>query len=654
MEYIVVASVIALGYSLSKSPEKNLAKLKDTPHNKNPSGNDIYQSRYSQKVEEHVKKLSQKMYDDIKNPNSNVVVPGNSNNFLPNNKVNNSVSHINYESPIKDIDTTRPEHIHVKKIDTNTGGWHGLSLTGNPINPNNFKHNNMVPFFGGTIKQNVDEKATRTQFENFTGSQENYRKKKEVKSFYDVKNNISNPYGMQSLDGFQKDRYHVSNKRANEAPVEQIRVGPGLNKGYNSNPSGGFQQANTRDYVLPKHVDQLRVKTNPKNSYGGRIIPGKKPSKTGKVGVVMKNRPDTFYVNNPDRYFTTTGAVKGPVQRPNILIKPTNRKETNKFHVGPATNVEGSRNRKRTNKYKKSTKEEWGGYGWRNIEALGEWIGSAFDYGKDTTNMKKTLRQQIACKNRTGNVQGGNNATLHNKNLRKTRKTNVIGNSRQAGNVNKNQWRGYIKETDDIAKTTMKETTLVEDYVGNADAMENRDGGYQIKKYKFDETNRDTTSINYMGDANATGDAGGRGAYHVTKHNPKATIRQETSVSYTGTAMGEDKPQSYDSINNSTTKSIRDKIAKGRTPSTGGPQKRTGTKNIKMSTRRTGDLKNKLLNGRGMVSTKTYNSIPQIEQCGETKRKMTVPNGPIQNRLDPDMLTALESNPYTRPFAKPI
>merc|ERR1711865_72892 len=100
------------------------------------------------------------------------------------------------------------------------------------------------------------------------------------------------------------------------------------------------------------------------------------------------------------------------------------------------------------------------------------------------------------------------------------------------------------------------------------------------------------------------------------------------------------------------TKSIRDKVAKGRTPATGGPQKRNGSKNIKMSTRRTGDLKNKLLNGRGMVSTKTYNSIPQVDKCGETRGKMTVPNEPIQNRLDPDMVTALQSNPYARTFTK--
>ena len=41
----------------------------------------------------------------------------------------------------------------------------------------------MVPFFGSTVKQNVDSGMSRTKFENFTGSQENYRNKKEVQIY---------------------------------------------------------------------------------------------------------------------------------------------------------------------------------------------------------------------------------------------------------------------------------------------------------------------------------------------------------------------------------------------------------------------------------------------------------------------------------------
>ena len=35
----------------------------------------------------------------------------------------------------------------------------------------------------------------------------------------------------------------------------------------------------------------------------------------------------------------------------------------------------------------------------------------------------------------------------------------------------------------------------------------------------------------------------------------------------------------------------------------------------------------------------------------ETRDKMTLPNVPLQNRLDPDLLDQLKENPFTRPFA---
>ena len=91
--------------------------------------------------------------------------------------------------------------------------------------------------------------------------------KQEQKPLFQPQKNMSNVYGSQNLDGYMLDRYYVSNIRSNETPLEKVYVGPGLNKGYTSEPNGGFQQADTRDYVLPKTTDQIRVKTNPKISY---------------------------------------------------------------------------------------------------------------------------------------------------------------------------------------------------------------------------------------------------------------------------------------------------------------------------------------------------------------------------------------------------
>ena len=40
--------------------------------------------------------------------------------------------------------------------------------------------------------------------------------------------------------------------------------------------------------------------------------------------------PDTYYVNNPDRYNTTVGAHVKPKLNPKITLEVTNRQETNK------------------------------------------------------------------------------------------------------------------------------------------------------------------------------------------------------------------------------------------------------------------------------------------------------------------------------------
>ena len=172
--------------------------------------------------------------------------------------------------------------------------------------------------------------------------------------------NVGNPYGMSNLSGYNYDRYIVSNIRNNETPVEKIYVGPGLNKGYTAAPSGGIQQADTRDYVLPKETNQLRVKTNPKVSYYGRIVAGKHISKPGKVGNVQKIKPDTFFINTPDRYFTTVGACTGPRQRGRIAVKPTNRKTTGtRRHIGPAGPTVGTK-AKVISKYRISSKNKDG------------------------------------------------------------------------------------------------------------------------------------------------------------------------------------------------------------------------------------------------------------------------------------------------------
>ena len=65
------------------------------------------------------------------------------------------------------------------------------------------------------------------------------------------------------IDDNVKDRYVASKYTPFTHPIEQIKVGPGLNQGYSSKPTGGFQDPTIREFAMPKTTDELRVATNP-------------------------------------------------------------------------------------------------------------------------------------------------------------------------------------------------------------------------------------------------------------------------------------------------------------------------------------------------------------------------------------------------------
>ena len=79
---------------------------------------------------------------------------------------------------------------------------------------------------------------------------------------------------------------NLSSKLSNTKPWNEIKVGPGLNKGFSSEGTGGFNSGmESRDKWLPKTVDELRNKTNPKQSFEGVVLgayagPGRTKSAT--------------------------------------------------------------------------------------------------------------------------------------------------------------------------------------------------------------------------------------------------------------------------------------------------------------------------------------------------------------------------------------
>jgi len=431
----------------------------------------------------------------------------------------------------------------------------GMSLTGEPINPASFVHNNMTPFFGGNLKQNVDDDATHSKLDRWTGQDRNYQHKREIHPMFQPHGNITNPYGMANYQSDVQNRFIPSIKRSGEAPIQPQQVGPGLNKGYTAEPSGGFQQADTRDYVLPKTVDELRPKNDPKITYQGRVITGHKELTRGQIGVVEKQNPDTFYINTPDRYFTTTGAYSKPRHNSTIIMREQNRKETGlKRRINPAGPAAQTRESRRA-KVQASTRTECMTDGPRHANAVGQWQMGGTQRQLVQESMNQNLAQQVvsrggksidlsdygrggmrnvetvrACTGESRRVGGAGRIghAVHNKQApRRTRKTNVIGNPYWGGQVaagGAGVNAGAVYDPSHQARTTIKETLVTEVRDGNITGPE--------QSYVYDPNDVARTTIKET-TLHDTGDGNLRGPTASYVYDPNDTARttiKETTI----------------------------------------------------------------------------------------------------------------------------
>jgi hypothetical protein len=225
-----------------------------------------------------------------------------------------------------------------------------------------------------------------------------------------------------------------------------------------------------------------------------------------------------------------------------------------------------------------------------------------------------------------------------------TMKETTVNNKRKA-NIN-NSSKGVYVKNNDKAKTTTRQTTMAENIMGIA--TQGRGDGHLVKGIQVSSTTREETSKEYMGDA--TGPE--LGAYDVTDVNAPNTNRQFTADTEYFGGVGNDsrniKPMSYEDIYNAEIKAIRATQDKGYTPNPGGVNEVISSDTLNVTTSRIGDIQNQYLNERGVQANKVYNSIPQMTQCNITQDKETVPNEPLANRINPEIIDAFLENPYTQ------
>ena len=558
MDAVIALSIMGIGYYLNRFKNNQREKKHHIPNKKYDLGvENIYESQLSKKINHREKELANDMSIRSKYPQVSNIVNSNTNlklsNINKNNyRINDSSSPL-FNDVIKNkikrendlVYVERPTSTRLSKNNNSNNvnnnkksnieeNFFVSPLSGMSISKNDFTHNNMVPFFGGSVTQNTSETANSPLLETFTGNNKYHIDKKERTPLFNPEKNMYHVHGSPNMSSEMYDRMIPSRFKNNESPIEKQNVGPGLNQGYVTAPSGGFQQADTRQYILPKTTDELRTANNPKLSFKGVIVPGKHMvTKSGKIGKVNKNQPDTFYINSPCRYNVTTGAFVREKSRPIEIVKCTARQSTSSAYQGSAGPA-GKKGDRQIPLYRQSCKPVYKTQSTRNLNQTGQWdipegeVETNFDYGKSTTYIDPTEREVTESRTHISNINTYVKAiTAPIQDIFKTsRKENFIGNERQSGNFSVQiPNKQTIYDPNDVARTTIKETNIHDNRSGNLS------GPSRIIVYDPNDIARTTIKETNIND-NRTGNMRS-GVSQLPAYDPNDTTRttiKETNI----------------------------------------------------------------------------------------------------------------------------
>jgi hypothetical protein len=178
--------------------------------------------------------------------------------------------------------------------------------------------------------------------DTYIGTGKEHIQKREITSLFDIAPGTSgSPFGQPNESDFYQSRMVTGMRMNNVAPIERVRVGPGINDGYTNLPSGGYQQFNeTQQFIKPRTTDEMRTANKPKLTYDMPMVPGAHYiTNPGVQAPVKKNRPDTFGIlvdkdGNMPYLLTTGGAQVAPASFPQQMQKEQQRETTSTEHYG--------------------------------------------------------------------------------------------------------------------------------------------------------------------------------------------------------------------------------------------------------------------------------------------------------------------------------
>jgi len=486
------------------------------------------------------------------------------------------------------------------------------SMSGNYLNSKEFKHNNMVPFYGGKIKgYTYDMNIAETVLDNMAGTGSQVIKKIEQAPLFKPEDNMNWAFGAPNNSDFYQSRVNPGMKNNNVKPFAPVYVGPGLNQGFSAAGTGGFNSGmEARDLWMDKTVDQLRVVTNPKMEYTLDNHEGPAESHVKNVGIigrVEKQTPDTFFINTQDRWLTTTGGEKGQMLRSVQEMGVIRRPDCEVAYPGPAGPAEKVAGYVPT-AFEDSKRHELPARNINHSAAVGhgpvEGLDSLKSYS-NYSNHRSTIKQCDTIRSGFGGAIGAVIAPLMDV-LRPSRKEEVVSNLRIYGDAGRSVESGYVLNPNDITPKTIKETTI---YTPNSFINNQKEGIYVNNYTPMDLTQRDTTSCPTMG-----------------------------FVGGASTGYGD---MNYENMYRQTNNDIKSQTIYNR-PNPGGMETFNNQYNVTIS-KHASDC----VNGRFTAPS----SIIKVPPGKDTYGKINVPQYYNENmgcdRINPDLLNAFRSNPYT-------
>jgi hypothetical protein len=492
------------------------------------------------------------------------------------------------------------------------------SLTGAKIDPTAFTHNNMEPYYGAKVRGiSAGANMHENVLDNKVGSGSQFFSKTEQAPLFRPQDNMHLPNGMQNQNDFYQSRVTPSMKISNVKPWEEVRVGPGLDQGYESKGSLGYNSGmEAREKWMDRGVDELRVKTNPKLSYSldghqgpaAHYVQNAPTAET--LGRMEKHLPDTFFINTPDRWFTTTGIEKGETQRAIEMDRESNRQTTTTEYFGTTAPADGGSAIYAPKNFEDTRRQIYDTNPIINPSAAEKNTATESDFGrlsyKLTPNNRTTVRP-----NEMGGIHGALKAVVAPllDVLKPSRKENVVGNARMFENARMPVPAAITATFNpaDRAPTTIKETTVGLVGFDHLNVERQAAAGYLISQNTPIDTERATTSKDYLGVAGGSAARMGNSVYNAA-YNQRNNVNKTYKNTPNHGSM---------SLFNSDTNVQIDRLDADRA------------------------------NNRSMVMTNAPSSIPSIDIYGKMTMPQSYDETKLNDRIQPDILNAFRQNPYT-------